>query len=163
MTTVPEPATTCAGALGTARCAPCAWPGGWRPGSRPSGPTRHHKRWERPPTIRSGRPEHRRCGNASTRRSRACRPLGAGSLPKPSGSSRSHHRSTCEKLRVTTPTHSLSPHWGYGDALDGSLHSLTATAVRRGSGGGGRATVRPGAYSTPAVGTQAARSTPGRS
>ena len=129
-----ELATACAGAVGTARCAPCAWPGGWRPGSRPSGPTRHHERWERSPTICSGWPEHCCCDNASAQRSRAHQPLGAGSLPEPSGSSRSHHRSTGGKLGVATPTRVLSLHWGDRDTPDGSLYSLAAIAIRRGSG-----------------------------
>ena len=38
-TTAVEPAAACAGVVGTARCAPCAWPGGWRLGLRSLGPT----------------------------------------------------------------------------------------------------------------------------
>ena len=34
-----------------------------------------------------------------------------------------------------TPTRAVSPHWGSGDAPDGSLHPLAATAAKRGSRG----------------------------
>ena len=149
MTTVAEPATVCAGTVDAARCAPCAWPSGWRPGSRSSGPARHRERGERCPIVRPGRPEYRCCSNASPRCSRARQPLGAGSLPKPPGSSRGRRCPTGGKLRIVTPNHALSPHRVDGDAPSGSLCSLTAAAVKLSSGCGSRATVQPGACSTP--------------
>jgi len=140
----------------------CLWRG-WCPGSRSSGLARHHERGEQCPTIRLGRPECRCCSNASTRYSRARRPSGMGSLPKPPGSSRGRRRPAGGKLRVATPTRALSPHRGDRDAPTGSLRSLAATAVRLSSGCGSRAMVRPGACSTLTAGTRAARSAPGRS